>query len=333
MTLSKTYTWLRDTVWYPATQEPDESKSIGELPPNNSQAQSLHTTEPESFLTPQQPSRMDREDHNVQSQLDEIEPANTPVERTHPSPFSQDPYVGLPLIGNGLNGFVYYMGEGRVVKKAKQYELSHLRDPEDLEYMNEINQQTLENEVKVFERLGCYEGIIPCFRTSQYGIELALAQGDLESYIETSPERENALKIRWISSLIETLAYVHSHKVFVNDIALRNILVLDEQLKLADFGQSMLLPLDIDITSANENDLNVQIEILHLGWILYSVASWHVHKYCFFGPENPDLCWPALDSFPNVDGVLCGKIIEKCWRGEYASMVGLKNDARQFLIN
>lgn len=52
----------------------------------------------------------------------------------------------------------------------------------------------------------------------------------------------------------------------VDDITLPNILILgNEQLKLAGFGQSILSPPDIDITSANENDLTVQIEILHLG--------------------------------------------------------------------
>lgn len=90
------------------------------------------------------------------------------------------------------------------------------------------------------------------------------------------------LKVEWMLSLISTFSYIHSCKVFVDDIALRNVLIIDDQLKLADFGQSVLLPLDSDIASVNENDLNVRIEILHLGWILYSIASWQVHKCYFF---------------------------------------------------
>lgn len=247
--------------------------------------------------------------------------------------FPHDPYLGLPVIGNGMTGIVHKMGEDRAVKKAKQYPPGYLQDRKDVEYMNEINRQTLENEIQVFKRLGNYKGIIPYFQTSQYGIELALAQGNLECYLETYPEREDSLKISWMSSLIETFAHVHSHKVFVDDIALRNILILDGQLKLADFGQSILLPLDIDITSANENDLNVQIEILHLGWVLYSIASWHVHKYYFFSPENPGLCLPEPGSFPNVDDVLWGGIIKKCWHGEYGSMDNVKDEAHQLLTS
>lgn len=79
----------------------------------------------------------------------------------------------------------------------------------------------------------------------------------------------------------------------MDDIALRNILIIDKQLELADFGQCILLPLDSDITSANANDLNVRIEILHIGWILYSIAAWRVQKYYFFdeNQSRPSLAY------------------------------------------
>lgn len=253
-------------------------------------------------------------------------PTSQPDDIQH-SPLTHDPYLNLPVIGAGMTGVVYEIGEGRVIKKAKQ---SQLRDAGDAEYMNEINQKILENEIQVFKRLGRYEGIIPYFKISQYGIELARAQEDLEIYLENYPEREDTLKIRWILSLIKTFSYIHSCKIFMDDIALRNILIIDEQLKLADFGQSILLPLDSDIASTTANDLNDRIEILHLGWILYSIASWRVHKYYFFD-ENPNLCWPA--SLPNIDDVLFGKVIEKCWLGEYTSMDHVKLEAHQLLAD
>ncbi|RJE21775.1 STYKc [Aspergillus sclerotialis] len=298
MVLSVIRTWLCDIIWPPATKESDQSKN-----------------------------------HNTQPRIDRNGPTNIPEQSrsTLPSPFFHDPYLGLPVIGNGMTGIVLKINEGRAVKKAKLYKPGQLQNREDVEYINEINKQTLDNEIQVFQRLGSYKGIIPHFQTSQYGIELALAQGNLEPYLETYPERENSLRTSWIWSLINTFAYIHSHKIFVDDIALRNILILDEQLKLSDFGQAILLPLDIDIPSANENDLNVQIEILHLGWVLHSIATWCVHKYYFFSPENPDLCWPEPDSFPNIDDVLCGKIIKKCWRGEYTSMDNLRDEALQLL--
>lgn len=166
------------------------------------------------------------------------EPTNTPKQSrsTLPSRLLRDPYLGLPVIGNGMTGIVLKIDEGRAVKKAKQYQLGQLRNHEDVEYINKINQQTLDDEIQVFQRLGSYKGIIPYFQVSQYAIELALAQGNLESYLETYLEPENSLKMSWIWSLINTFTYIHSCKVFVDDIALRNILILDKQLKLSDFG-------------------------------------------------------------------------------------------------
>lgn len=228
------------------------------------------------------------------------------------------------MIGIGMTGIVLDMGDGRVVKTPKQYPPESYKNAGDAEYMNEIRRQTLQNEIEVFERLGHHKGIIHCFKRSQHGIELDSAESDLESYLETHPEPENSLKMSWMLRLVDAFSYIHSRKVFVDDIALRNILVLDGELKLADFGQSILLPLDIDINSASENDLTAKIDILHLGWILYSIASWCVHKYYFF--DSSDLSWPGPDSFPDVDGVLCGDVIRKCWRGEYTSMEDVQND-------
>ncbi|KAF3484174.1 serine/threonine protein kinase [Arthroderma uncinatum] len=190
--------------------------------------------------------------------------------------------------------------------------------------------EDLENEIQVFKRLGCHKGIIHCYKTSQYGIELARAQEDLESYLGNSPEPEDSLKVNWMSSVVDTLSHVHSRKVFVDDIALRNILILDGQVQLADFGQSVLLPLDTDVASADDKGLNVQVEILHLGWVLYSIASWKVYKYYFF---DDGLGWPELDSFPHTDDVLCGGIIAKCWRGEYTSVDHVKEEVHSLLAS
>jgi serine/threonine protein kinase len=195
--------------------------------------------------------------------------------------------------------------------------------------MNDISRQTLENEIQVYKRLGSHDGIIESFQSSSYGVELARAQGDLEDYIKDHPEPANTSKVAWILSLIKAFSHIHSWRVFVDDIALHNILVLDGQLKVADFGQAIVLPLGADITTITENYLNIRIEILHLGWILYSVASWKAHRYYFFDSDEPKPSWPV--SFPKVDDVLCGKFIEKCWRGEYASTDDLKIDALELL--
>ncbi|EXJ84799.1 serine/threonine protein kinase [Capronia epimyces CBS 606.96] len=204
--------------------------------------------------------------------------------------------------------------------------------PDDMEYINEINRRTLENEIQIYQRLGHHDGIISCLGTSNYGIELAFAkQGNLEDYIQAQPEPQESLKIEWILSVIDTLSYVHSQGVLVDEIALRNFLVADGQLKLTDFGQSSLLPLSTDMDTICDNDLTTTIEILHLGWVIYSIAVWHVHKYYFFDKEH-DMQWPNLQDLPPSEGLFCRTIVERCWNGQYINMKALKEEAYETLV-
>jgi serine/threonine protein kinase len=239
-----------------------------------------------------------------------------------------DPYSGLSVIGIGMTGLILKLDENRVVKIAKVYPLDDYvgKARGDMEYINEINRETLQNERNIYDRLGNHKGIISCLKSSDYGIELDFAnQGDLETYIESTPDPPDSFKIEWILSLTDTLSYIHSRRVFVDEIALRNILVRDGQLKLADFGQSVLLPLTADIDTICENHLTAKTEILHIGWIIYSITVWRIHKYYFFDPKN------SSQDLPSTDHLFCGSIIEKCWNGEYVSMNVVNEEARALL--
>ena len=239
------------------------------------------------------------------------------------------------MIGIGMTGLILQLDERRVVKVAKTYSLDvYVGTPsfDDMEYINDINRKTLENETNIYQRLGHYEGIIPCLQTSNYGIELAFAeQGNLEDYIKAKPEPPECLKIEWILSIIDTLSYVHSQRVLVDDIALRNVLVADGQLKLADFGQSILLPISTDMDTVCDNDLTTRIEILNLGWVIYSIAVWHVHRYYLFDKEH-DMQWPKPQELPPTEGLFCRTLLERCWNGQYINMKTLKEEAYETLV-
>ncbi|ESZ90474.1 hypothetical protein SBOR_9146 [Sclerotinia borealis F-4128] len=195
------------------------------------------------------------------------------------------------------------------------------------ELSNSDNRDALKREKAIYERLGNYRGIIHCFKASDDGIELAFAkQGDLKWYIKKNIEPHQSLKTEWILSLIDTLSYIHSRRVFVDEIALRNILVSDEKLTVADFGQSMLLSMGADVDTICEQDLTAKIEILHLGWVIYSIAVWRVHDYYFFNPSKQ----PSQD-LSSLEGLFCGTIIQKCWSEQYVSMGALDKDARDLL--
>ncbi|RDW83613.1 uncharacterized protein DSM5745_03939 [Aspergillus mulundensis] len=265
-----------------------------------------------------------------------------PAVTTHDKPLD-DPYDDFPYIGNGISGWVCDMGGGRAVKRPKLYQLWLYPDDKQLEYMNKEHQMMLAEEIKVFERLGRHEGIIECLKTSQHGIEMPLAEhGDLKSYMEAHPTQPaaitHAVKMNWTQSLLEACTYIHSRMVLVGDIALRNVLVMgDLRLQLTDFGNALMFPLDegLDINTINDHGLTAQVEIFHVGWIIYSIATWHAHEYDDLDPEKPENrtndeqygpWWPDASRFPPLDGVFCGEIIAKCWAAGYKSMEEVKGE-------
>ncbi|RAL11756.1 uncharacterized protein BO97DRAFT_453235 [Aspergillus homomorphus CBS 101889] len=68
-----------------------------------------------------------------------------------------------------------FMSWGVIMWSRKPSNLG-FRNAEAAEYTNEINQTSLQNETEVLKRLRDCKGIITCYRTSQYVIELARAQ-------------------------------------------------------------------------------------------------------------------------------------------------------------
>lgn len=139
------------------------------------------------------------------------------------------------------------------------------------------------------------------------------------------------IKIEWILSIIDTLSYVRSRRVLVDEIALRNFLVVDGQLKLADFGQSAMLPILTDMETVCDNDLTTSIEIFHLGWVIYSIAVWHVHEHYFFSEEH-EMQWPTSQDLPPSEGLFCRYLVERCWHGEYVETQMLQKEAYDTLV-
>ncbi|PGH02007.1 hypothetical protein AJ79_07745 [Helicocarpus griseus UAMH5409] len=193
----------------------------------------------------------------------------------------------LQILGIGRFDCVFRLGEDRVVKKPKTY--PEVDDPHTA-CVNEGNVICLTNEANVYRRLGKHEGIIE------------------------------------IRSLANTFAYVHSRKVVVEDISLENILVHNNRLKLADFGNSFI-PMDTDMERFCIEEITPELEIFHLGCVLYSISVWSGYKYdCF--EHN---CLPPSSQLPQMNGIIGEIIVTKCWTGGYASMEILEEDVDAFL--
>lgn len=207
----------------------------------------------------------------------------------------------------------------------KEPKIRSLKETEDADYINMVNRTDILNEKAVYERLGSHDGIIKCLKTQDESIELAFAnQGDLAAHMQRTPTPSRNFRAKWIQSLVDTFSYVNSRRIINLDVALRNVLVHDNALKLCDFGQTVLLPLDADMERFCVHGTTPQIEILQLGCLLYSIAVWQELKYDYFDTER----WPEAEELPAMDDILFASVIRKCWKGEYASMEALQRDIR-----
>lgn len=172
---------------------------------------------------------------------------------------------------------------------------------------------------KVYRRADGYTGIAKCIDISDRGILLELYdQGNLEEFIECRPEISAMQKRKWIYSLIQTLHHLHSLKFLVSDLALRNIL-LDGQtkLKMIDFGEAAVFPIDANLDTVNDDGMTAQVDIFQLGCLLYSIAAWTKFER--------DLAYegfsrPSLSDMPPLDDVLFANLIRRCWSGQYVNM-------------
>ncbi|KAI9049265.1 hypothetical protein LZ554_007112 [Drepanopeziza brunnea f. sp. 'monogermtubi'] len=228
------------------------------------------------------------------------------VTRFRLAPNSVSPWS---ISSGGHDWHRFNLGKGHVVKVARENEKGPL----------------LQEKV-AYERLGIHQGIIHCSQASDDAIEMAYAEhGNLEQCINEHPEPSQTIKAKWIKSLADALAHVHSRRVLIDDMACRNVVVTgDQELKLMDFGQSYVLPLDTDMDTVCHDRLTVKIEMTHLGWMLYSISVWKVHKYYYWSHEPPQ--WPSPEDLPPTDGLFSGTIVRKCWRGEYLNAQALSED-------
>ena len=237
------------------------------------------------------------------------------------------------LLAVGANAVVVRHGS-HALKIPKIYSSERQNEEKDwqIRCSNESTRAEFEVEKAVYQRVGKCDGIARCIDISDKGILLALYQrGDLEDYIKNEPQVGESRKAEWILSLIKTELHFHDRKVLISDHALRNILLADDlSLKMIDFGQCSLLSLDANIDKIDKDGLTTQVDIFHLGNIIYSIATWENYEYDYFWN---DLTWPSASDLPDLQGVFCSKLIEKCWSRKCSSMRQLHDEHYQDLIN
>ncbi len=240
------------------------------------------------------------------------------------------------IVDLGRSGVVILHCKHNVLKIPKVY-----RDPnatpdeaEIEEILAEQNYEFLENEKRVYQRLGHHDGVVSWVNLSEDGIEMAyMKKGPLSRYLqtETPPDR---LVAQWIPALAKTISYAHSRNVIIGDIASRNVLLGDDMsVKLCDFTDSALMPPDSDMSQAEDNGASIKTDMFQFGSLAYEMLTRKPFKYDSFarGVENqgesnrggdwePGDEWPPAECLPSTQHLVFGQIIFKCWTNGYQNM-------------
>ncbi|KAI9753693.1 MAG: KRRI-Interacting protein 1 [Chaenotheca gracillima] len=227
------------------------------------------------------------------------------------------------LMAVGWSGYIHKIDDSYVVKKPKLFP--------DYPAYNDQFHDIITTERQIYERLGDHKGVIKYhgIEDSETGaIKLTHAkQGDLSTYIPKHSRPSQRFRMRWIQSLVETFNHIHCCRVLHQDIKLNNILVDNDCLKVIDFGNGAIFPMDANMEAVCADDPLSRVDLLCLGSVIYSIATWQVFAYDYF-EENR---WPVPEELPTTKDVLFGGIITRCWEDKYPTIASLYKDVNAWL--
>lgn len=236
------------------------------------------------------------------------------------------------FISGGASGIVERLPSGDVVK-------SPWPGAQAAESRRDLTTESL-----LYKRLGCHSRLVKviawdpeeCALTMEY-----MPNGCLKDYLLAHNDKISMTqRLRWVREAAEGLQLLHSAKAIHCDVEPKNFLLdADLGLKIADFSGSSLegsqasacagtrfLPPDFDWCSAP----TVQNDLYGLGSTIYSIMT---GRYPFqeVGSDEVEKLYKA-HNFPDVTRILCGEIIERCWRFEVVSAQEICNFVRDMEI-
>ncbi|AEO71269.1 uncharacterized protein THITE_116589 [Thermothielavioides terrestris NRRL 8126] len=152
----------------------------------------------------------------------------------------------------------------------------------------------------------------------------------LRLYFKEGGTATLAERVRWSLDLARAIQYLHDHNVRQVDIGGRNILLdAERNIRLCDFAGSAIddtpptivaqdgfrHPDDDEATAGT-----LRAELHALGSAIFEIMT----STCPHWREEAEPMGRALDLmregvYPDVGGVVLGRVIAACWRGEYAS--------------
>ena len=135
-----------------------------------------------------------------------------------------------------------------------------------------------------------------------------MENGNLQDYLDkhkTPPDQSRQLA--WFRDMARALVHVHDRRVLAADIATRNFLLsADLNVKLSDFNQSTILPLNTDMETVDDSGYSIYTDIGQLGTEFYTVATGQACEFDLFKDlpfEPTDAIWPQRKDLPSTENV------------------------------
>ena len=235
------------------------------------------------------------------------------------------------IIGGGISGVVYALSDSRVLKAASGFNSSH----EDLAI-----------ECRIYERLQTQAQILKFWLEPQ-GLVLERLSCPLRTFLRDLHRQRkiasDGLLLIWARQVVNGLWHIHSKGVLQADIGCHNLLLHSTgNLKFCDFGGASIdgeePTVDYETRSRHPTirGPNVATEIFALGTTLYEMSATEpphpeVDSTTDDGEEIQSLY--TIGIFPNVNHLMLGDIISKCWQGSYDSTLDIAFDMQIIRIS
>lgn len=230
------------------------------------------------------------------------------------------------IIAMGLDGYIVHQPATSTVMKLPKLRGTYNRldgtTKPDHDY-NDSYTNDLSREKEAYQRLQGVRGIANCLAINTHGLVFEFyANGDLEDYIKHKPPAPLKQKVSWILQILDAFIACHKRRILVFDIALRNLMLDDDMnIRLIDFANSSLLPLDEDTELVDEDGYTAEIDVLHVANVIYSISRWEKFQTDCMSMDE----WPAADSLPLTSDLPLGDIITKAWSRQFKTLDELKS--------
>lgn len=233
-----------------------------------------------------------------------------------------------PILGKGGSGVVVQR-DGTAVKLPLVYRIFEEGeyDRERLEYNSHRSQECIKNEKQVLQRLGQCDGVVPCLDLTGPGIQMELMEnGILRDYLRAKRPAPSVL-LSWIREMARALVLIHERRVIVADITSGSFLLnADLSIKFSDFAESIVLPLDTDMDTVDDNGYSIYTDIGRLGAVIYEITTGKRSRFDLFKHQSSNTtkaAMPPRNTLPSTKNILLGEVIEKCWTKDFVDEYAL----------